>query len=285
MTDILDDGRFVSKDFIIQYIDGVPFKLKSTFDFSFLSKYGKVFKVFDNQGSGNICFGIADGENRYFVKFAGAPTENYSGVSQDAIERLKRAVPAYRDLAHPNLIRLISDEEIGNGYAVIFDCVDAVHMWTPDGGQVFKNLPLEKHHIIFEGILDFHANMATKEYCALDFYEDHIMWDTKNEKAVICDIDFYSKGWYEGMSGIWNTDCEWYSPEQFIDGAAIDEVSCVYSMGATAFALFGGGKDRIIEKWKLNTTLYDVAKRAVSGERNNRQQSIQQLIDEWSVAK
>ena len=62
------------KDFYIQYTDGVPYKLKASFDFSFLSKYGKVFKVFDNQDSGNICFGVADGDKRYFVKFAGAPT-------------------------------------------------------------------------------------------------------------------------------------------------------------------------------------------------------------------
>ena len=273
------------KDFYIQWIDGVPYKLKSPFDFSFLSKYGKVFKVFDHQGSGNICFGITDGEKRYFVKFAGAPTENYSGAPQDAIERLKRAVPAYRDLAHPNLIKLIKDEEIGNGYAVIFEWVDAVHMWTPDGGQAFKGLPLETHLDIFEEILTFHAYMAEKEYCALDFYEDHIMWDAKNKKTVICDIDFYSKGWYEGGSCHWNTDCEWYSPEQFIDGAAIDEVSCVYVMGATAFALFGGGRDRSIEKWRLNRALYHVANKAVQKERDKRQQTIEQLIEEWSAAK
>jgi serine/threonine-protein kinase len=271
-------------NFYIQWIDGVPYKLKAPFDFSFLGKYGKVFKVFDNQGSGNICFGVEDGENKYFIKFAGAPTDNYSGKCEDAIERLKRAVPAYRDLAHPNLIRLIKDEETGGGYAVIFEWVDAVHMWMPDGGQEFKRLPTEKHHDIFEGILSFHANMVEKEYSALDFYEDHIMWDSKNEKAVICDIDFYSKGWYEGMSGIWNPDCEWYSPEQYIDGAAIDEVSCVYVMGVTAFALFGNGKDRSIEKWRLSKNLFDVAKRAVNAERSDRQQTIEQFITEWRAA-
>ena len=56
-------------------------------------------------------------------------------------------------------------------------------------------------------------------------------------------------------------------------------------MSATAFALFGGGKDRTIDKWKLNTALYDVAKRAVSDNRSQRQQSIEQLIDEWRTAK
>jgi serine/threonine-protein kinase len=158
-------------------------------------------------------------------------------------------------------------------------------MWDTDGGQEFRRLPLKVYHKMFGEILSFHKNMAEKGYCALDFYEDHIMWDTDNEKAVICDIDFYSKGWYEGMSGIWNTDCEWYFPEQFIDGAKFDEVSCVYIMGATAFAFFGDGRDRRIEKWKLSKELFDIAKRAVSNERAERQQSIEQLIAEWRAAK
>lgn len=150
-------------------------------DFSFLNKYGKVFKVFDHQGSGNICFGVSDGENRYFIKFAGAPTENYAGTAENAVERLKRVIPAYRDLTHPNLIKLIKAEEIGNGYATIFDWVDAVHMWE----QQFKNLPIQTHLRVFDEVLDFHRNMADKGYSSLDLYEDHVLWDIKNEKAVI----------------------------------------------------------------------------------------------------
>ena len=46
------------KDFYIQWIDGVPYRLKASFDFSFMSKYGEVFKAFDKQGSGNISFGV-----------------------------------------------------------------------------------------------------------------------------------------------------------------------------------------------------------------------------------
>ncbi len=34
-----------------QKIDGIEFKMGKQFDFSFLKKYGKVFKVFDDQDS------------------------------------------------------------------------------------------------------------------------------------------------------------------------------------------------------------------------------------------
>jgi len=45
------------------------------------------------------------------------------------------------------------------------------------------------------------------------------------------------------------------------------------------------GSDRSLEKWPLSERLYDVVKRAVSDERDNRQQSIQKLMDEWRSAK
>ena len=60
-------------DFHTQWIDGVSFILKAPFDFSFLSEYGEIFRVFDDQDSGNICFGAAKGEVKRFIKFAGAP--------------------------------------------------------------------------------------------------------------------------------------------------------------------------------------------------------------------
>jgi len=106
-------------------IHGIPLRLKSYFDLSFIDKYGKVFKVFDDQDSGNLCFGVHNGGKRYFIKFAGAPTVRYDGEQRDTIHRLKATAPIYRDLAHPNLIKLIGEEETGTGYAVIFDWVDA----------------------------------------------------------------------------------------------------------------------------------------------------------------
>ena len=48
-----------------------------------------MLKVYDDQDSGNICFGTEKDGQRYFIKFAGAPTERYNGNPADAIARLK----------------------------------------------------------------------------------------------------------------------------------------------------------------------------------------------------
>ena len=271
---------------MIQWADGVPYKLKEPFDFSFLNKYGKVFKVFDDQDSGNICFGVADdGGKRYFIKFAGAPTVGYEGSARDAIARLMHTPQIYSDLAHPSLIKLIGAEEIGGGFAVVFEWVDAVcaiRMYPKDY-LLFKAIPLAVKAKIFEDIMEFHAHVAERGYVAIDFYDGSIMYDLVNEQTVICDIDFYEKSPYVGSMGLWGS-ARFVSPEERTDSAVIDEVTNVYTMGATAFCLFADS-DRTLKKWPLSERLYTVVKRAVSDERDERQQSIWQLIEEWRAAK
>lgn len=274
-------------DFYIQYIDGIPYKLKSPFDFSFMKKYGDVFKVYDDQNSGNIAFGVKNGERKYFIKFAGAPAEQYAGKPEDAIARLKSAVKIYQDLAHPNLIRLIQAEEAGGGFAAIFEWVDG-ECWGkmyPLSREKFLQMPDRTKLQVFNDILDFHIHVAQQGYVAIDFYDGSVMYDFGAQKTVICDIDLYAKRPYINTMGrMWGSS-RFMSPEEFTLGAVIDEVTNVYTMGATAFALFGGEKDRSIEKWRLNEASYEVALKAVSDDRGKRQQSILEFKHEWEAAR
>ena len=274
------------KDFYIQYTDGVPYKLKAPFDFSFISKYGKVFKVLDDQDSGNICFGVVDDENQYFVKIAGAPTDRACVSADEAVINLKRTVPIYQDLAHPNLIKLIKAEEVDNGFAMIFEWADAecMHPMYPRSRKKFMQMSIETRHQVFEEILAFHAHAVKQGYVAIDFYDGSIMYDFGNRKTIICDIDFYTKAPYiNEMGRLWGSS-RFMSPEEFQLGAIIDEITNVFAIGAVAFALFGNERDKCIEKWNVSKELFDVAKKAVSDGRNERQQSIEQLIAEWKAA-
>ncbi|MDR0326408.1 MAG: serine/threonine protein kinase [Oscillospiraceae bacterium] len=280
----MDIFKRFAKDFYIQYIDGVPFRLKAPFEFSFLSKYGRVFKVFDAQDSGNICFGVKKEEKSFFIKFAGAPTERASVSAGEAIANLKRTLPIYKDLAHPTLIRYIGSEEIGGGFAMVFDWVDAECMGRmyPLSHRKFMAMPLETRIGVFEEILAFHIHTAAQGYVAVDFYDGSILYDFSNGKTVICDIDFYTKMPYTNPVGrLWGSSL-FMSPEEFQLGAVIDEVTNIYTMGAVAFALFAE-YDRSPESWPLDQKLYEVVKKAVSDEREGRQQSIRQLMEEWGL--
>jgi len=275
------------KDFYIQWTDGVPCKLNESFDFSFLNKYGKVFKVFDDQDSGNICFGMVNGEEKCFVKFAGAPTARSNVTKEEAISRMKSTVQVYRDLANPTLTRLIAAEEIGSGFAMVLEWVNADCMGRqyPQSREKFMQMPNEIRLKAFDDILTFHIHVANKGYVAIDFYDGCIMYDFDKDKTVICDIELYAKSPYTNEMGRMYGSSRFMSPEEFQLGATIDEISNVYAMGATAFALFGDERDRSFDKWTLSKALYDVAKQAISDERDNRQQSIEQFITEWRVAK
>lgn len=269
----------------MQYIDGIPFKLKSAFDFSFVSKYGKGFKVYDDQDSGNICFGTEKDGQRYFVKFAGAPTEQYNGNPADAITRLKATLPVYSDLQYDNLIELVEAEDIGGGFAMVFKWVDGDCMGRmyPAAHRRFMQLPIDAKLTVFRDILSFFEYIASQSYVAIDFYDGSIMYDFENGKTTICDIDFFRKQpCINDVGRMWGSS-RFQAPEEFRFGAVLDEVTNVYTVGATAFAFFGE-YNRTRDKWQLSDKLFEVVTKAVNDIRSQRQQSIRQLREEGEAA-
>lgn len=273
------------KGYYLQYVDGIPYKLKSAFNFDFIQKYGKVFKVFDDQDSGNICFGTEKDGERYFVKFAGAPTEQYDGDPADAVARLKATLPIYQALKHPNLVELVSAEKIGGGYAMVFKWADGECMGRmyPASHQKFMRMDIKTKLKVFRDILDFFEYVASQGYVAIDFYDGCILYDFEGQKTTVCDIDFFRKmPCKNDMGRMWGSS-RFQSPEEYQLGATIDEITNVYTLGATAFALFSD-YDRSREAWPLNDKTFEVAAKAVSRERQNRQQSVRQFIEEWEAA-
>lgn len=67
-------------------------------------------------------------------------------------------------------------------------------------------------------------------------------------------------------------------------GAAVDEITNVFLMGAVAFALFGGELDRSRERWQLSEAAYQVALKAVSERREERFSSLLALWEGWQKA-
>ncbi|HIR35669.1 MAG TPA: serine/threonine protein kinase [Candidatus Faecimorpha stercoravium] len=270
--------------YYLQELDGIPYKLKRPFDFSFLHEYGSVFRIYDDQDSGNICFGVEKEGKRFFVKFAGAPTERYDGDREDAIERLRQTVSIYQDLRHENLVNLRAACEVGDGFAAIFDWAegDCMGKMYPEAHQRFMQLPVEDKLRVFRDIQNFFQHVMEQGYVGIDFYDGSILYDAKKKKTTLCDIDeFQKQPFYNNMGRMWGST-RFMSPEEFQRGAPIDEITNVYTLGATAFALFSESV-RTREAWPLSDRLYQVAIKAVSEDRAMRQQSIQQFREEWET--
>jgi serine/threonine-protein kinase len=225
---------------------------------------------------------------RHFLKYVGAKTFDATCQNtEDIIMTLKISVPKYKDLKHPLLINQIEAEEIGGGFIAVYDWFDGegCGYMHPVMQKKFLALPNEEKLRVYEGILDFHAHVIERGYIAIDFNNGTTLYNFYTGSFAFCDIDFYAKhSQISGWNGIWG-DPSLKSPEESRGYAIIDEVSNVYTMGATAFYLFADDDKVTREKWTLSGELYEVAKKAISEKRSGRQQSIKQFITEWKVTK
>jgi serine/threonine-protein kinase len=279
-------------------IDDVSFRLRRNHNFDWLCSLGKVFCVFDQQDSGNISFGVEMKGRQQFVKYAGAETLHYSGKPQDAVERLKQATLIYQKLVHPQLVRLVTEFEAGEGYAAVFEWFDGENLhphWSfPPPAKYndpkspfyrYKQLPVEQRLASIECIFSFHVYVEREHYVAVDFYDGSILYDFRNHITKLCDIDVYQiKPFINKMGRLWGSS-RFMSPEEFELGASIDERTNVFNMGATAFCLLGGERDRSFAKWEAGEPLYKVALQAVETNRNQRFSSVAELYSYWNDAR
>lgn len=272
---------------VLQTVDGIAFRMAREYDFSFLGKFGKVFKIWDDQDSGNICFGLEREGQRLFLKFAGAPTQRASCPPREAIKNLRSAAEIYRQLAHDSLICLRWAGEIGGGYATVFDWVDAVCMGKmyPQDRKRFFSLPLDALARVQEEIMAFLLHVNERGFVAVDFYDGSVLYDFARGKTVLCDIDlFLRQPCVNQMGRMWGSS-RFMSPEEFTLGAPIDERTNVFLAGAMAFALLGGETDRSQAAWRASDGLYRVALRAVSADRAQRYPSLRAMQQDWAREK
>lgn len=149
----------------------------------------------------------------------------------------------------------------------------------------YKQLSVEKRLASIDVIFSFHEHVELQGYVAVDFYDGSILYDFTNDDTRICDIDFYRpKPTVNDLGENFWGSSRFKSPEEFILGAPIDEVTNVFTMGATAFVLLGGASDRSFAKWEASQAHFDVALRAVSPEREQRYRNVAEFKLAWDRA-
>lgn len=274
--------------------DQVSFSLKEPHNFAWIEDLGKVFTVFAEQDSGNLSFGVEKNGVKQFVKYAGARPVHFAGEPQEAITRLKAAIPIYENLQHSHLVNLVDHFELENGYTLVFDWFEGEGLhphWEfppplkyehPDSPFFrFRKLPIELRLDALRKIFEFHVHVEEKGYVAVDFYDGSMLYDFKHHRLKICDIDLYQrKPYINTMGRLWGSS-RFMSPEEFKEGTEIDEETNVFLMGATAFVLVGGELDRSINKWEAPQSLYEVAMKAVEKERHDRYASVKDFVQTW----
>ena len=264
-------------------VDGLPLRLRSAHDLSFLARWGRVFAVFDQQDSGNLCFGVDGPSGRRFVKYAGAPTLRYEGRPRDAVESLRAAGVRYRALAHPTLVPLLESVDLGDGaHALVFPWVDAVCLGRQYGRRgVLDPLTRTQRADAVQQILDFHVESTRRGWVAVDLYDGSVLIDPTSGRVTLCDIDFYQPAPYVNPMGrLWGST-RFMSPEEFRLGAVIDEVTTVHTLGVIAHTLLGDDATRSRDAWIGTPRQYDIAARATRPDRGERWPTIAAMAEAW----
>ena len=268
-------------------IDGISFQARQRPDLRWIRPYGRVFRVFDRQASGNLCFGVDGPYGKLFIKYAGAQPVNYSGRPADAAYTLQKAVSLYAH-PHPALIRLLAHGPAGEGYAAIFawEEGEALRAMPPDLAvrDRVRRLQIGRSLKMLDMVFDLHASLAQEGMVAVDFWDGNLLIDFQRDRAVVCDIDLYRRRPAFNDRGRMQGSSRFLSPEEYTLGAALDESTTVYAMGALAFEFYGDNMNRAREQWVGPAALFPVAEKATREKREERYPTLRVFLDAWREA-
>lgn len=273
----------------------IAFALREKQDFSWLLEIGEPFCVFSQNDSGNVSFGVTRGDEKFFVKYAGAKTTEYGGDPEDAVDRLRRAAPLYRELAHPNLIRLVRTIELPQGLALVFrwaegGCLhahwsfDACPKFTdPESPYVkFRALSLEKKRAVAEALFDFLCYVESRGYAAVDFYDSSILYDFAADTVTFCDIDlFRKKPVVNDLGADWPCSPRFKAPEEYEQGAGIDSDTNVFTLGKLLLFFLAGEDHPDREHWEDTEARWQAVQKALSPRREDRFPSLLEFWEAW----
>jgi serine/threonine-protein kinase len=292
-------------------LDKVEFQLKEYHDFQWVHKFGEVFCVFDQTGSGCIGLGVENGDKRYFVKIAGVNPLEVELNPEESVRTLKEAVKLYETLRHPNLINMLEHFSMGDMYVVVFDWAKGECLfdhWNFDfyaeNPQIkspsikYRELPVKKRLDSVNVLFSFLNLVAEKNYVGVDFYDGSVMYDFDTDTTTICDIDFFrEKPAINDMGEDYWGSKRLKAPEEYILNETIDERTNVFTLGAMIFHIFGSFTEEeikmryknscflpcSIEQWELSEEAYEVLRKAVAPKPEERYQTVKEFQERWEL--
>ncbi len=294
---------------VVNKLDEIEIRLQEAHDFSWLGRYGTAFWSVDETGSGCVCIGMQQGETKYFCKIAGVNTLEADVTPQESVEILKNAVSIYRDLEHPNLIKLVDAYDYEKFFVAVFEWAEGECLfdhwnfekyqkgsWANSPKERFKNLPAEEKLEAVDVLFSFLQSVNEKGYIAVDFYDGSIMYDFENKETTICDIDFFRKApVINDMGADWPGTKRLKAPEEYELNSSIDAQTNVFTLGALLFEFFGSFTGQEMEEryrynrflpcnpenWQLSEGKYRVAVKAVQQDRKERYKSLKDFYEDW----
>lgn len=270
---------------IEQIHDGLTVRLKAWHDLSWLKQFGQVFCVFDQLISGNLCFGVTDGEHRHFIKYAGAPTLMYAGQAEAAIQQLKASHPKYLELQHPALNQPVYAFDTSHGHGLVFKWFDGFALAPLDMHlKRLKGLPLIEKLSVFDSLMDCLVQAEHLDYLIAGLSDHHILIDFERTRPMLSSVShfvrFPARVPHPKLPG-----ATWYiPPEGYKVGTELDTCANAYALGALAFTFFGNQLTRSIADWTARQPLFDIAHAALREDPGVRLETAARFQSLWREA-
>lgn len=253
---------------------------------AWLGSIGRVFRAFRAQDSGCVSFGVEVRGRRWFVKHASEP---------EAIAGLRRALAVNSAVRHPALPRLHHAFGAGAGLALVYDFVEGEVLYDYTRGRGararrdpaspaarFRALPPAEILAALDVIYDAHLAIARAGFVAVDFYDGSVIYDFERRRVHLCDLDSYRPGPFVVEAERLPGSSRFMAPEEWRQGARIDEVTNVFTLGRTALELLGSGEGS--DSWRGRSTQLEVAARATAPSRGARYGSVAEFVSAWRSA-
>ena len=242
------------------FIDGLAVRLKAPHDLSWISRFGRVFCVFDQLISGNLGLGIEEEGRKYFIKYAGAPTLGYAGDPRLAAESLRRADDIYQELRHRCLTPRLEAFETRNGFGVVFPWFEGFALAPMDIHMRQLRSSRWPRFALFDGLAEFIAFASARDYITSGIADQNIWWILSGSRPSSVRLTIFSgclpgtSGAAPGSPGFWRR-----KPR---GGAKLGETANVYQLGMLAHTFLGTAPLRL-QAVEGTPALYAVAEKSI----------------------
>lgn len=250
---------------------------------AWLSDAGTIFTRFEGQDSGCVSYGVATGEESWFVK---VPTTRAAGESTGRAVRLHAAV------GHGAIIGLHHAIAGPCGPILIYPWVTGVLLrgdsaaggsdrTSPTSAMMrLRALPVPEVNAAIESIIGAHIAVERAGFVSVDFYDGTMMYDfdqpDPRRRIWLCDLDEYRPGPFRTETRLPGST-RYMAPEDW--GGTIDSRTMVFHLGRALTHLLAQGEDS--SKWRGTRAQLALAERATAIPPGERFRTVVEFAQHW----
>jgi serine/threonine protein kinase len=253
---------------------------------AYLRSIGRVFRVFDQQDSGCVSYGVEIAAERWFVK---------SPATGTAAAALRRAIALHAAVQHPAIIPLRCAIDAARAPVLVYPWIDGEVLYHATKPPVlsrtdperaiarFRREPIRVIEHVLDDLVDAHVAVARAGFVAVDLYDGCVIYDFAARRAALCDLDEYRPGPFTVEGERLPGSTRHMAPEEHRRGARIDERTTVFNLGRAIRLLLDAGDEE--RAWRGTPEQLAVVARATLEQPFERYPTVAALAAAWRAAR